>query len=194
MQQEKIALVEWAKEQAETLLSPLGKRWLHVQGVAERARQTSWIFNEEDSSYLLAAAYLHDIGYAPSLKKTGFHPLDGAVYLRSLGEERLACLVAHHSGAHFEAQLRGYISQLNTFPHEQSSVADALTYCDMTTGPTGNHITLQERIDDILQRYNEGDIVNQAIHEALPFLFTAVKKTELQLDTNFGIYYWYLPK
>jgi len=31
------------------------------------------------------AAYLHDIGYAEPLVDTGFHPLDGAVYLRGLG-------------------------------------------------------------------------------------------------------------
>ncbi len=31
---------------------------------------------------LVAAAYLHDIGYAPELAITGFHPLDGARHLR----------------------------------------------------------------------------------------------------------------
>src|SRR5579859_5216811 len=91
-------LIQWAAEQAALLLAPLGNRWRHVRGVVERSYQIGAIFNENDRSYLIAAAYLHDIGYAPSLKKTGFHPLDGAVYLRALGEERLACLVAHHSG------------------------------------------------------------------------------------------------
>jgi HD superfamily phosphodiesterase len=61
---------------------------------------------------LIAAAYLHDIGYAPTLARTGFHPLDGAVHLRELGEERLAGLVAHHSGAETEARLRGLAGQL----------------------------------------------------------------------------------
>jgi hypothetical protein len=30
---------------------------------------------------LVAAAWLHDIGYAPELAKTGFHPLDGSAAL-----------------------------------------------------------------------------------------------------------------
>src|SRR5437763_15650935 len=126
------SLVQWAAERAASLLSPLGNRWLHVQGVVERARQVGEAFNENDRCCLIAAAYLHDIGYAPVLKQTGFHPIDGARYLRSLGYERLASLVAHHSVSRFEAQLRGYETELAEFPRERSAVADALTYCDIT--------------------------------------------------------------
>ena len=108
-----VSLVSWAAEQATVLLAPLGDRWLHVQGVVEAARWVGKVLDEEDRSYLITAAYMHDIGYAPSLMKTGFHPLDGARYIRSLGYERLACLVAHHSEARFEAQLRGYGHELN---------------------------------------------------------------------------------
>src|SRR5712691_4219171 len=86
-------LIEWATELATSLLPPLGNRWLHVQGVVERARFVGQILNAHDRADLLAAAYLHDIGYAPSLKKRGFHPLDGACYIRSCGYERIACLV-----------------------------------------------------------------------------------------------------
>ncbi len=87
------SLVHWATECAASLLSPLGNRWLHVQGVVERARQVGEAFNEDDRCYLIAAAYLHDIGYAPALQQTRFHPIDGARYLRSLGYERLASLL-----------------------------------------------------------------------------------------------------
>ena len=81
------SLVDWAAECATTLLSPLGNRWLHVQGVVERVRQVGEAFNEDDRCCLIAAAYLHDIGYTPALQQTGFHPIDGARYLRSLGHE-----------------------------------------------------------------------------------------------------------
>src|SRR5205807_627459 len=94
-------LIQWAAELATSLLSPLGNRWLHVQGVVERAKEIIEILDQHDRVCLIAAAYLHDIGYAPELQKTGFHPLDGASYLRSLGKERLATLVAHHSEARF---------------------------------------------------------------------------------------------
>jgi HD superfamily phosphodiesterase len=101
-----VHLVHWAADTATSLLAPLGDRWFHVQGVVEKARWVGKAFHEDDRSCLIAAAYMHDIGYAPALNKTGFHPLDGACYLRSLGYDRLASLVAHHSGACFEASLR----------------------------------------------------------------------------------------
>jgi HD superfamily phosphodiesterase len=81
------SLVHWSAECATSLLSPLGNRWLHVQGVVERARQVGEAFNDDDRCCLIAAAYLHDIGYAPALQQTGFHPTDGARYLRALGYE-----------------------------------------------------------------------------------------------------------
>ncbi|WP_151729079.1 HD domain-containing protein [Thermogemmatispora aurantia] len=92
---------------AEAVLSPLGSRWLHVHGVACVALRISSLFAPDDAWHLIAAAYLHDVGYAPALWHTGFHAVDGALFLRQQGYERLACLVAHHSEARFEAHLRG---------------------------------------------------------------------------------------
>lgn len=171
-------LIEWASEQAAFFLEPLGNRWRHVQGVVKRAYQIGEIFNENDRSYLIAAAYLHDIGYAPSLKKTGFHPLDGAYYLQSYDQARLTSLVAHHSEAQFEAQLRGLSSELAKFPREHSAVADALTFCDLTTNSVGQHVTFEERIADILSRYRESDIVTQALRQAMPAWTLAIEHTK----------------
>lgn len=70
------------------------KRW------QPKAHKVGRILNEADRPALIAAAWLHDVGYAPSLAVTGFHPLHGARYVRALGHERIAGLVAHHSGAH----------------------------------------------------------------------------------------------
>jgi HD domain len=176
--------IEWAEDQAASLLSPLGSRWLHTKGVVERARHVGKAFNEADHSLLIEAAYLHDIGYAPSLHKTNFHPLDGAIYLKSQGQKRLVSLVAYHSGAQFEARLRGLGTELYKFQPETSAIADALTYCDMTTGPTGLHISFEERIADIFRRYGETHLVNQAIHQAIPSLASAISKTQDILNQN----------
>ena len=178
----KTALSEWAENQAIALLSSLDDRWLHTQGVVERARQVGKALSEEDRSLLIAAAYLHDIGYAPALCTTGFHPLDGATYLLHQGQIRLASLVAYHSEAQHEAELRGLSTDLSKFPHEQSALTDALTYCDMLTGPTGQPISFEERIAEIFQRYGETHPVNRAIHEAIPSLTQAVKRTQYLLD------------
>jgi hypothetical protein len=173
--------LHWIERTAARLLEPLGNRWLHVQGVARRALWVGQLFDEEERLLLLAAAYVHDIGYAPELRQTGFHPLDSAVYARSLGKERLACLVAHHSEERFEAHLRGYTQQMQHFPRECSALADALIFCDMTTSPLGATISLHERIADILARYGEADLVAQAIRQALPSLTLAVEKTSQRL-------------
>lgn len=162
---------------AEALLSPLGARWLHVQGVARVAVRMSALLAPDDAWHLIAAAYLHDVGYAPALWHTGFHPVDGALFLRQQGYERLACLVAHHSEARFEAHLRGLEDLLSRFPRERSVVADALTFCDLTTSPLGTRVSLQERAREVTLRYGPDHIVTQALRQALPTKALAIART-----------------
>jgi len=130
----------------------------------------------------VAAAYLHDIGYGAELATTGFHPLDGAVWLRAQGLERLARLVAHHSGAQFEAAARGYAECLVDFAEERSAVADALTYCDLTTGPNGEPISAASRLDEIKVRYGPTSLVTRAINAAADTLAAAVARTEARVN------------
>lgn len=69
---------------------------------------------------------------------SGFHPLDGARFLAAVGvSKRLVGLVAHHSCAALEAELRGLAAELADFEHEHGAVRDALSYCDITTSPDG---------------------------------------------------------
>jgi HD domain-containing protein len=181
-----MALEPWAKSQAEDLMVPLGDRWLHVQAVADEARRVGLVLADEDRDVLVAAAYLHDIGYAPSLNRLGFHPVDGARFLRTHGQERLARLVAHHSGARFEAEERGLLDELAAFPVENGPVLDALTFADMTTGPAGEIMTLQERVGEILRRYPHDDPVHRAIRRAQPPLQAAVDRTLRRLGRESG--------
>ncbi len=134
-----------------------------------------------DRVHLVAAAYLHDIGYAPALEQTGCHAVDGARHLRSLGHERLARLVAHHAEARFEARLRGLDRELEEFPREPSAVADALTYCDMTVGSAGEPMTLHERTVDIARRYGEEHAATLALAWSMPYLSLALARTERRL-------------
>jgi hypothetical protein len=155
---------------------------MHVQAVADEARRVASILPAQDGDLLVAAAYLHDIGYAASLNQLGFHPLDGARFLRAQGQERLACLVAYHSGARFEAEERGLVGELAAFPAEDGPVMDALTFADMTIGPAGQPMTLDERISEIRRRYPPNDPVHRAIVRARPLLRAAVARTRARLD------------
>jgi putative nucleotidyltransferase with HDIG domain len=177
-----MTLQPWAKAQAERLVAPLGDRWTHVQAVADKARGLATVLSAEDADLLLAAALLHDVGYAPSLNRLGFHAVDGARFLRAHGQERLARLVAHHSGARFEAEERSLIGELATFPVEDGPVMDALTFADMTTGPAGQPMTLDQRIEEVQRRYPADDPVYRAIVRARPLLQAAIDRTRHRLD------------
>jgi HD superfamily phosphodiesterase len=176
-----VDLTAWSGNEAQHALRTLGPRWAHTQGVAERANEIGEVVAIEDRPTLVAAAYLHDIGYAAELASTGFHPLDGALWLRAQGLERLARLVAHHSGARFEAAARGYAERLEDFAEEQSAVADALTYCDLTTGPHGERTSVACRLNEIEVRYGPSSLVAQAINAAAATLGAAVARTEARL-------------
>ena len=74
-----------ALAEAESLSDTLSDRWQHIVGVAAAARAVVDVVSATDADLLVAAAWLHDIGYSPAIADTGFHPLDGARHLRSLG-------------------------------------------------------------------------------------------------------------
>ncbi len=170
-------LAEWARSYAKELLKPLGQRWAHTEAVARQARRAGTVLSDDERDMLVAAAYLHDVGYAPKVYKSGFHPLDGARHLEQLGvARRLCCLVAHHSAARFEAEERDLSSQLAAYELEQSPTMDALVYADMTTGPQGQRMTCDERLSEILRRYPESDPVHRAIRRATPVLHAAVAR------------------
>lgn len=153
---------DWALMTGERFLAPLGRRWEHSRRVAALAQRVGPAFGPR-AEELRAAAVLHDVGYAPELALTGFHPLDGARFLRAQGHEELACLVAHHSGGRHEAKLRGIEEYEAEFPFGRSELDQALTYCDLTTGPDGTRMSLDARIGELVARYGEDHVVARAI-------------------------------
>jgi hypothetical protein len=177
-------VVDDARSLAErALATALPRRWQHVQAVAGRAAHISST-PDINGEALTAAAWLHDIGYAPSLVDTGFHPLDGARHLRHLGivPERVVCLVAHHSCAMIEAEERGLAGELAAeFAREDTPTADTLWYADMTTGPDGQHLAVEQRLAEIRTRYGPGHVVTRFVDRAERQLVAAVERTEERL-------------
>lgn len=172
-------LAAWARELARRHLDVdrfRDARWPHVRAAAAKAAELSPAFGP-DGETLVAAVWLHDIGYAPELATTGFHPLDGARFLAGLGAARIAGLVAHHSGAALEAELRGLDAQLAEFADERGPVRDALWACDMTTSPVGRPVTFDERLDEIIRRYGPEHSVPRAIAAAGDAIRAAIRAT-----------------
>jgi hypothetical protein len=170
------------------LEAELPRRWAHCQGVAERAGAVSRVLGDH-AHVVEAAAWLHDIGYAEPLIGSGFHPLDGARYLRDagFGDRPLWTLVAHHTCALIEAEERGLDGTLAAeFPVDGVSTfaLAALTYCDMTTGPDGQRVDVDERIAEILGRYAPGDVVHRSISRAAPALRAQVAQIRAIVETG----------
>lgn len=178
-----VETVPWAAAEAERLLRPLGRRWLHVCAVAELAEIAAPSLGL-DGDLLVSSAWLHDIGYAPTLAETGFHPLDGARHLRRLRvDERIVALVARHSSAAHEAVELGLAAELDEeFPRWASEYHAALDYCDMTVGPSGERLTVSERIREVLERYERGTPVHRAMDRAAPELRRSVEAVERDLS------------
>lgn len=128
------------------------------------ARRASWIgqrlLPDDERDLLVAAALLHDIGYAAPLVASGFHPLDGASFLLRAGAPmRLCALVANHSAAAATARVRGLTGRLADFPDEATDLRDALWYCDMSVSVTGQSTTFERRIAEIRRRHAQDSFV-----------------------------------
>ena len=151
------------------------------------ARRARWVAKElalpDD---LVTAAWLHDIGYAPELAETGFHPLDGARYLRHTGADgQVVSLVAYHSCAQIEADVRGLGAELaSEFSPADSLMTDALLYCDMTTGPDGGYVRPAERLVEIRGRYGPDHEVTQFVQRAASEILATCARIEEMLPSQ----------
>jgi hypothetical protein len=172
--------VHQAQGLAERLLAvQLPRRWRHVGGVAAQAQRLVGV-GPARRDLLVASAWLHDIGYAPALVDSGFHPIDGARHLRDLAvDERVVNLVAHHSCAQIEAGLRGLTASLDReFPRDPSLPHDELCFCDQTISPDGAVVDVTERLAEIRDRYEDGDVVRLFVDLAEDELISIVRRVE----------------
>jgi hypothetical protein len=174
----------WAQDIARALLEEeLPRRWAHSQGVAAAARALAPVLGRH-TDIVTAAAWLHDIGYVPALHGCGFHPLDGARYLRDVerADPLLCRLVAHHSSACIEAAERGLAVDLfHEFKPAARGLSDALTYCDMTTGPQGQPLTVEQRLAEICDRYDPEHVVTRALARSAPELAASAARISHKL-------------
>jgi hypothetical protein len=159
------SLATAARELTETLLTPHPCRLAHVALVAKTLTTAGC----DDS--VVAAGWLHDIGYAASLRHSGLHALDGARRLAVIGwPDRVVGLVAYHTGAEYEADERGLASDLAVIARPRQEDLDFLTWADLTSSPTGAATSIDARISEILRRYQPGDPVHDAVRRSAAYL------------------------
>lgn len=167
---------------AMSLLSGLEPRRSHVRGVGRLAERLHLERPDIVSVDVVAAAWLHDVGYASTVQETGFHPVDGAAYLRKRGWSASICaLVAFHTGSSFEARERGLSHLLNPFRAPVAISLDALNYLDLSIGPNGDPIEPNDRIVEILNRYGPTDPVHSAVTRSRVPLMASVARIKALL-------------
>jgi hypothetical protein len=116
---------------------------------------------------LLAAAWLHDVGHAEALAATGFHPLDGALYLARGGwPDVVVRLVAHHSCAAVLAPYYGADHHLAVLDPVPGPAAEILTFADLVAGRDGGGSTISARIEEMRARHRSDDPVPAEVREA----------------------------
>jgi hypothetical protein len=173
---------------ADRLLHGVGTRLAHSASVARQVNRVRHLLDGRWEAVITDAAWLHDIGYGPQIVRTGFHPLDGARWLRDQGCPDETCrLVAWHSGAKTEGALRGLDHDLAAeFALPPELAMNALTWADLTSSPRGERWTVDRRIGDILRRYPADSIEHRAIADGAPTLLRAARDIEsrLALDTE----------
>jgi len=149
-----------AERVASDLLGVVGTRLAHSAAVAAQAERVAGALDGRWGAVLVEAAWLHDIGYAPTVAVCGFHPLDGARWLRDRNWPDETCrLVAGHSRSLTEAALRGLRDELlGEFVPAPELPAAALAWADVTSMPDGCRCSLADRLSDILARYPEGPV------------------------------------
>jgi putative nucleotidyltransferase with HDIG domain len=173
-----------AQALAALLLPPLPDRWTHTRTVARHAEDIAFVVGPIDREVFLCAAWLHDIGYTEPLGRTGWHTLDGAIYLLEQDWPlRVAALVAHHCHAEVVADAWGLAEGLSRFPREDGVIADALVYVEMVSGWDGGRVSLQQRLDDLQQSSGRNDDAIATARAARRVrLLTSVERTEHRLQ------------
>lgn len=116
-------------------------RLRHSLSVANKMRELAKDKAGVNSDDAFILGLLHDIGYQFT-ENTGEHAKVGGEILRNQGYNYWKEVYYHG------------------IPQEDfdSTMLQLLNYADMTIGPTGNELTIEERILDISNRYGKGSI------------------------------------
>lgn len=143
---------------------PYSRLYRNTQGVVE---EMSLLINQmelsnNDKLELIELAYLHKIGFSPKTLKTGFEPLDGALYCKEKSYPlEIVSAVMFFSGA-YEVVKRNFPDLMNVYlEHKYSMTAkaemyiDLLTYCDLHRSYSGLKLTFIEKLKEISYYYGE---------------------------------------
>lgn len=142
----------------ESLFAEHLPRLAHMRDVASFAGDFAGSFGlpGDHATLLVRSALLHDVGYAPALRRFGYHPLDGAVFLAGHGEHPWVVEgVLRHSWAGRKAGLDPAVSEQYARRQPLSEAAwlvRAVTVADWRAAGVGGRVSFARRFQDIATR------------------------------------------
>lgn len=147
------------QEQLDTFFAHNPARLQHMRDASRVAADVAAVLGLSPvaSQQLARAALAHDIGYAPAVMQTGYHPLDGAFFLEACGEDPwIVEAVLRHSragaGDHLPPAIRqAYAARV---PRAEAAwLVEATTLCDWRAAGVGGRVSLGQRFWDIVERH-----------------------------------------
>lgn len=119
----------------------------HADRMAERVRTAAHLQSGVPPSRLVAAAQLADLGTSPDLDRLGFAPLDGALFLSSLGwPEDIVRLVAHFPVSALCAKQFGVEHLLAVIEPVPGLPGEILLWADITSSPLPGWAAVEQRV------------------------------------------------
>jgi hypothetical protein len=142
----------------EDLFAGLGPRLAHMRdaGAVAGDLASSLALSPDRAGLLTRSALLHDIGYAPALRRFSFHALDGALFLAGQGEHPWVVEgVLRHSLADRKApSIPGVAEEYAARPvlAEANWLVRLVTVADWRSAGIGGRVSFGQRLQDILRR------------------------------------------
>ncbi|MGF7534959.1 hypothetical protein AAGG74_14915 [Bacillus mexicanus] len=159
----------------------------HILGVVEEMKEYIEKRNLQKSTKenLLQLAYLHDIGHSNKVIKTGFYPLDGALFCEKIGcVKEVVDAVMFQSGAfknvkrNFPDLLEQYHNR-NYYRSETSNkYIELITYCELHRSFLGQKISIEEKIEETDREYGKHHYIASELRNNKPSMMKLINRVE----------------
>ena len=157
--------MRYANELADVLMTDHPELLEAGERAAEQVRLSARTLGRPRPEVLMAAARLHGVGHLPGVAKTGFAPVDGAVYLLGQGwPDPVVSLVGHQLQSRMVARYLGAGPQLSLITRIQGWPADILDFAILTAGPHGVR-TVDQGLDALRRQQDSDDRIPLRIRD-----------------------------
>ena len=138
-----------------------------TRAICENLKDNSAI----NTDLAVCGAILHDVTKTQSLKTGEHHDISGGIYMRELGEEKIAHIIESHV-------------ELNFFSIESPLNEEEIVHYADKRVKHSEIVTIDERIDDLIIRYGNTPERKEDIASRIHFLRDLEKKIQSQMITS----------